>query len=123
MLDELEDAMATTEFLKASPTVQQLFADRWQQHSIFLQQEAMMQQQAMQSGMIQNAVAQATQQAAATAAAQAVTSTDQQMEAQRNQPTDQYVAAAQAKSGGDNPSKSDKPKKKTRKVTLEEREG
>ena len=48
MLDELEEAMATTEFLKASQQVQALFVDRWTQHTQFLQQEAQMQQQAMQ---------------------------------------------------------------------------
>jgi hypothetical protein len=121
MLDELEDAMATTEFLKASPQIQALFADRWTQHSTFLQQEAMMQQQALQSGMIHNAVAQATQQAAATAAAQAVTSTDQQMDAQNAQPTDQFVAAANQKAEGAR--KPAPAKKKTRKMTIEEREG
>jgi hypothetical protein len=124
MLDELEDAMATTEFLKASPKIQQMFADRWAQHSHFLQQEAMMQQQAMQGQMMHNAVAQATQQAAATAAAQAVDQANQQMGAQNAQPTDQYVAAAQGKSGGENPREQPKPSgKKTRKMTIEEREG
>jgi hypothetical protein len=100
MLDELEDAMATTEFLKASPPVQKLFADRWSQHSMFLQREAQMQQKAMQGQMIHTAVAQATQQAAATAAAQAVEEANEQVKAQRGQPTDQYVASAAAKAGG-----------------------
>lgn len=126
MLDELEDAMATTEFLKSSPQVQQLFAQRWQEHSFYLQQEAMMQQQAMQNGMIQNAVAQATQQAAATAAADAVTSTQMQMDAQNAQPTEQYVAAAQSK-GQEAQRQEQKPKekpgKKTKKVTIEQKEG
>lgn len=123
MLDELESAMATTEYLKASPPVQQLFANQWQQHSFYLQQEALAQQQAMQNGMIQNAVAQATQQAAAMAAADAVTSTNEQMKAQNAQPTDQYIASAQARSGGQNkprPGGSSNPNKPKRKITYEE---
>lgn len=100
MLDELEDAMASTEFLKASPQVQQLFAARWQQHEFYLQQEAAAQQQAMQGQMMHQAVAQATQQAAATAAAEAVDQSRQQLDAQHQQPTDQYVARAQSQMGG-----------------------
>ena len=129
MLDELEDEMATTEFLKASIQVQQLFAQRWQEHSTFLQQEAMMQQQAMQSGMIQNAVAQATQQAAAMAASDAVTSAMAQADAQKAQPTDQYVARAQgAQGGGPRPGSNQRPEReapqrKTKKVTIEHKEG
>jgi hypothetical protein len=95
MLDELEDSMATTEYLKASPQVQQAFSSRWQQHSQFMAQEAQMQQQAMQGQMIHTAVAQATQQAAATAAADAVHEAHQQQQAQNAQPTGQFVAQAQ----------------------------
>jgi hypothetical protein len=124
MLDELEDSMATTEFLKASQPIQEAFALRWQQHSHYLQQEAMAQQQAMQGQMIHSAVAQATQQAAAMAAADAVDQATQQVRAQNELPTDQYVAAAQGRSGGRNPGqREEKPKPKSRKVTLEEREG
>lgn len=83
MMDELESAMATTEFLRASPLVQQLFTQRWQEHRNFLVQEAQAQQAAMQGGMIQNAVAQATQQAAATAAAEAVNSAMGQLRSQK----------------------------------------
>jgi hypothetical protein len=120
MLDELESAMATTEFLKASPPIQAAFADRWQQHQQFLMLEAQAQQQALQSGMIQNAVAQATQQAAAQAAADAVTSTQSQMDAQRAQPTEDYVARAEARQ----PQAGAGPKPKVRKTTItrEERE-
>lgn len=99
MLDELEDSMATTEFLKASPKIQALFAQRWQGHSMFLQQEAQAQQSAMQGQMIHTAVAQATQQAAAMAASDAVHEAMSQVHAQQGQPTEQYVASAQAKSG------------------------
>lgn len=123
MLDEMEDAMATTEFLHASPKIQALFGQRWQQHAFFMQKEAEAQQQAMQSGMIQNAVAQATQQAAAMAAADAVNSTQQQMGAQQAQPTEQYVAAAHgnAPQRGDGHGKPPVPTKK-RKLTVEESE-
>lgn len=122
MLDELEAAMATTEFLRASPQIQQLFSERWQQHAFFLQQEAQRQQQAMQGQLIHTAVAQATQQAAAQAAAGAVDEAMNQVQAQRQQPTDQYVASAQAKSGGRNPNQREAPPKK-RKVTIEEQDG
>lgn len=122
MLDELENAMATTEFLKAHPSIQEGFGLRWQQHSVYMQQEAQAQQAGMQNSMIQGAVAQATQQAAAMAAAQAVDSAMQQVTAQSQQPTEGYVAAAQGKSGGQ-PPPGDKPKpqSKVRKVTVEER--
>ncbi len=104
MLDELEDAMATTEFLKASPQVQQLFHSRWTEHATFLQKEAQMQQQALQSQSIHNAVAQATQQAAAKAAAMAVEEAQQQVHAQDAQPTSQYVASAGAQAQRPGPS-------------------
>jgi hypothetical protein len=136
MLDELEDAMATTEFLKASPQIQQLFSQRWSEHTFFLQQEAMMQQQAMQSQMIHGAVAQATQQSAAMAASQAVDEAMSQVSAQRQQPTDQYVANAQAASGPDSARQNFNKKAKldgsdgrrpiggkSKKITYEEKEG
>lgn len=129
MLDELEAAMATTEFLKASPQVQQLFGERWQMHSQFLQKEAMMQQQATQGQAIQSAVAQATQQAAAMAASEAVHSAHDQIHAQQQQPTQQYVASAQANAqrGGPvgppkRPNNQAPPSAgKTKKVTYEEK--
>lgn len=116
MLDELEAAMATTEFLRASQQIQQLFLQRWEQHRFYLQQEALAQQQAMQNGMIQNAVAQATQQAAAMAAADAVTSTQQQMGAQAKQPTEEFVRAANER-GEQRPAE----RKPSRKFTYEEK--
>lgn len=82
MMDELESAMATTEFLRASPPIQQLFLARWTEHQQWAQQEAQAQQQAMMQQQIQSAVAQATQQAAAMAAAEAVTSSMGQLQAQ-----------------------------------------
>jgi len=129
MLDELESAMATTEFLKASPQIQQIFSDRWSQHTQYLQQEAMAQQQSMQNGMIHNAVAQATQQAAATAAAQAIEQASFQQQAQNAQPTDQYMAQAQAQAQAGaqaqqvTEQRAPKPKAKSRKITLEEKGG
>jgi hypothetical protein len=117
MLDELEAAMATTEFLKASPPVQAAFGERWTAHQQFLMIEAQQQQQAMQSGMIQNAVAQATQQAAAQAAADAVTSTQSQMKAQNAQPTSEYVSRAEASQ----PNQS-RPQPKVRKTTITKEE-
>lgn len=121
MLDEMEDEMSTTEFLKASPKIQALFGQRWQQHATFLQQEAQAQQQSMQQGMIHSAVAQATQQAAAKAAADAVDQAHEQVQAQRQQPTERFLAEAQARSGGQNPSQRP-PAARSRKLTIEEKE-
>lgn len=120
-LDELEAAMTTTEFMKASPQIQQIFSERWQAHNEYLQQAAQAQQAGMQSHMIQGAVAQATQMAAAKAASEAVDSTHMQMQAQKAQPTDQYVAAAQGRSGGDSgkPEREPAPKAKKTKMTIE----
>jgi hypothetical protein len=95
MLDELEAAMATTEFLKASPMIQQAFMTRWEAHRQFMMQEAQAQQSAMQQHMIQSSVAQATQMAAAKAASEAVDSTREQMGEQSKQPTGEYVARAE----------------------------
>lgn len=104
MMDELESAMATTEFLRASPPIQQLFLDRWTQHREFMMQEAAAQQQALQGHMIQSAVAQATQQAAAMAASEAVNSSMSQVHEQSQMvhsgQTRQLVGQAQAKAGG-----------------------
>lgn len=85
MMDELEHAMATTEFLEASPPIQQLFFDRWKQHNDLLQQAAQQQQQAMQGQQMQSAIAQATQMAAAKAASETVDQVFQQMHAQQQQ--------------------------------------
>lgn len=71
LMDELEAAMASTEFLQSSPQIQQAFAARWNEHQMYLQKAAAQQEQTMQNQMVHAAVAQATQQAAATAAAQA----------------------------------------------------
>lgn len=83
MMDELEAAMATTEYLQASPQVQMAFGQRWEAHRGFLAMEAQAQQAAMQAGAVHQAVAQATQQAAAQAAAETVHATMQQVGAQQ----------------------------------------
>lgn len=82
MLDELESAMQTTEFLSASPNVQQLFIDRWNQHAQFLQARQEAQQNAAMSGMMHAAVANATQQTAAKVAAEVTDQSLQQVHAQ-----------------------------------------
>lgn len=82
MMDELEAAMATTEYFSASQQIQQLFIGRWSEHNQFLQQIAQMQQQSMMSMQTHQAVAQATQQAAATAAAETVKESSDQLRAQ-----------------------------------------
>jgi hypothetical protein len=115
MLDELEQAMATTEFLHASMPIQAAFADRWQQHSAFLQQEAQAQQSGMQNQMIHSAVAQATQQAAAMAASDAVHEALNQVHAQSQQPTEQFVNSAEVATPP--PSKSKPKPGSSRKIT------
>lgn len=128
MMDELEAEMATTEFMKASPKIQQLFSAEWAQHGQFMQAEAAAQQQAMNGSMIHSAVAQATQQAAAAAASDAVNEALTQVRAQNQQPTSQYVAAAQGRSS--QPGAQERPSRpadqaptsnKSRKVTIEEK--
>lgn len=107
MMDELEADMATTEYMHASPQLQQMFVDRWKQHKEFLMAEAEARQRSMQNGMIQDAVAQATQQAAAKAAADAVTSAQQQVGIQNNMQqsgqTAQLVRTAQGGAPGQQP--------------------
>jgi hypothetical protein len=101
MLDELEAAMTTTEFLEASQQVQQLFQNRWQEHSKFLQEQAQQRAQGEQQQAIQTAVAQATQQAAAQAAAETVKRVFGQLEAQQQQaPQTAQMIQAQAQQQG-----------------------
>lgn len=98
MLDELESAMMTTEFLSASQPVVMMFQDRWQQHVNFLQQRAAQQEASMQNGMMRSALANATQQVAAKTAAEVTDVALQQVHAgvQRSQqapdPTEQIRA-------------------------------
>lgn len=122
MLDEMEAAMATTEFLKASPQIQQAFAKRWEEHRQFMVAEAQAQQQAMQSGAVNNAVAQATQQAAAQAAAMAVEQAMQQAQAAKQQPTEDFVRGAERSVGqaAQQASQSGPPRKE-RTITVKEK--
>jgi hypothetical protein len=79
MMDEMEATMSTMEWLQASPEIQQVFMERYQQHATFVQQAAQRQQQFMQSQMVQGAVAQAVQQSAAQTASATVDAVMQQM--------------------------------------------
>ena len=81
MLDELEAAMMTTEFLSASPLIVQAFQQRWQGHVNILQQRAQQQEQSMQNGMMRSALANATQQVAAKTAAEVTDTALQQIRA------------------------------------------
>jgi regulator of protease activity HflC (stomatin/prohibitin superfamily) len=72
IMDELESQMATTEFLSASPELQQGFVTFWNRCRQILMQASERRSQGMQQAQVQSAVAQATQQAAAKAAAEAV---------------------------------------------------
>jgi hypothetical protein len=110
MMDELESEMATTEFLRADPVIQQAFSQRWEQHRFYLMQEAQAQQMGMQNSLIQNAVAQATQQAAAQAAAETVNSVMGQLQAQQGQDTQSLVTAAQTQAGGQPPAEPQRPR-------------
>jgi hypothetical protein len=77
--------MMTTEFLSASPQVQQLFIDRWNQHSQFLQARAQMQMESIQNHVIQGAVAQAVQSAAAQTVSETIKVAKPQIAAQIQQ--------------------------------------
>lgn len=96
MLDELEAEMTKTEFLRASPQIQQAFLERHAQHAKFIQDAAQQQQQAMEGQMMQSAVAQATQQTAAKVASETVEAIFQQLlaQAQQSPQTQQMMAQA-----------------------------
>ena len=72
IMDELEAEMATTEYLGASPQIQQAFAQFWNKCRQILVKASENRDKGMQQQQIQGAVAQATQQAAAKAAAEAI---------------------------------------------------
>lgn len=99
MLDELEAAMATTEYLRASPQIQQGFIERWEAHRSFMQAAADQAQQTMQNQSVQSAVAQATQQAAATAAAEAIKMALDQVKLASDQPSAALVTSAAQRQG------------------------
>ena len=77
IMDELESQMATTEWLSASPELQQGFVDFWNRCRQILLEASARRAQSMEQSQTSSAVAQATQQAAAKAAAETV---DQAME-------------------------------------------
>ena len=81
IMDELESEMATTEWLSASPEIQQGFVAFWNKCRQFLVEASQRRQDGMQQQQIQGAVAQAAQQAAAKAAAEAIDSAMEQMKA------------------------------------------
>ena len=81
IMDELESEMATTEFLSASPEIQQNFVAFWNRCRQFLMEASERRQQGANDQQIQGAVAQAAQQAAAKAAAEAIDMAMDQMKA------------------------------------------
>ena len=72
VMDELESAMATMEFLSASPEIQQGFVGFWNKCRQLLMQASERRQEGMQQQQVAAATAQAAQQAAAKAAAEAI---------------------------------------------------
>ena len=96
VMDELESEMATTEFLGASPEVQQGFVEFWNRCRQILVQASERREQGMQQSQIQSAVAQAAQQAAAKAAAEAVDAALEQTKASQEIAPQAPQALAQA---------------------------
>jgi hypothetical protein len=87
IMDEFESEMATTEWLSASPEIQQSFVAFWNKCRQFLVEASDRRQDGMQQQQIQGAVAQAAQQAAAKAAAEAIDmAMDQMKESQKIAP-------------------------------------
>jgi len=85
ILDELEAVMITTEWLRGSMEMKQNFVDFYQKCQAKLQAQHDASQNIMDSKMMQNAVAMATQQAAAKAAATATEAAITQVDLQRDQ--------------------------------------
>jgi len=96
IMDELESEMATTEFLSASPSIQQGFVAFWNKCRTFLIEASQRRQEGMQQQQIQGAVAQAAQQAAAKAAAEAIDAAMDQMKASETAAQGAPDALAQA---------------------------
>jgi hypothetical protein len=96
IMDELESEMATTEFLSASPEIQQGFVAFWNKCRQFLMEASQRRQDGMQQQQIQGAVAQAAQQAAAKAAAEAIDAAMDQMKASEQAAQQAPEALAQA---------------------------
>jgi len=101
VLDELESTMATTEFLSASPQIQQGFVEFWNRCRNLLVKASERREQGMAQSQIQGAVAQAAQQAAAKAAAEAIDAAlDQTRASQEIAPqAPQALAQAMAQQG------------------------
>ena len=101
VLDELEASMATTEFLSASPEIQQGFVEFWNRCRNLLVKASERREQGMAQSQIQGAVAQAAQQAAAKAAAEAIDAAlDQTRASQEIAPqAPQALAQAMAQQG------------------------
>jgi len=101
VLDELEASMATTEFLSASPQIQQGFVEFWNRCRNLLVKASERREQGMAQSQIQGAVAQAAQQAAAKAAAEAIDAAlDQTRASQEIAPqAPQALAQAMAQQG------------------------
>jgi hypothetical protein len=96
IMDELESEMATTEWLSASPQIQQGFVAFWNKCRQFLMEASKRRQSGMQEQQVQGAVAQAAQQAAAKAAAEAIDMAMDQMRASQNVSPQAPEALAQA---------------------------
>jgi len=96
IMDELEAEMATTEWLSASPEIQQGFVQFWNKCRQFLVEASDRRQDGMQQQQVQGAVAQAAQQAAAKAAAEAIDMAMDQMKASQQIAPQAPQALAQA---------------------------
>lgn len=111
IMDEFEAVMCTTEWLRASIQVKQRFVEFYNKCQAFLQQLHDQQQNVMDSKMMQNAVAMATQQAAAKAASVATEAAITQVDLQRDQaqganggpPLDQMISEMMANQRGKGP--------------------
>lgn len=109
MMDEYEATMATTEWLEATPPIQQAFLQLYDAHRAFLDQIQQAQAQSANAAAMQSAVAQATQQTAAKVAAETVETSIQQIREQvqmaNRQPPGQTIQAdmAQARANPQQP--------------------
>lgn len=108
ILDELEAVMITTEWLRGSMQMKQGYVEFYQKCQAKLQEQHDAQSNIMESKMMQNAVAMATQQAAAKAAATATEAAITQVDLQRDQaqgtngqpPLEETMAALMASQRG-----------------------
>lgn len=104
VMDELEATFATTEWNEASPSIQDGFLSLYEKCRQFLDQIQQAQAQSAQAGMMQSAVAQATQQTAAKVAAETVEASLAQIKEQvsmatANPPAGSVQAQLAAQSG------------------------